>query len=217
MTTKRGSVGRGEKPARAYFFENPGAENTARVVHAIKLRLRQGDIERVLVASESGRFALDLNKALAGTSVICVTYDPETRRRYQKPVLLKQKLLGQGITVVDTIPEPLGRELTFRNWWERATMHLSGHDADLFWMTLICVGGHGLRTAVEIVFIAVEAGVIPIGAKVISTAGTGWGVDAAIVMRASRFEDAVGEEPAKRMKIEEILAMPKRTKWAGYG
>jgi uncharacterized protein len=217
MAAKSGSVEGGGLPTRAYFFENPGAENTAKVVQAIKLRLRQRDIDKVLVASESGRFALDLDKALVRTPVVCVTYDPETRRRYQKPVLMKEQLLRQGITVVDTIPEPLGRELTFRNWWERATVHLRGADADLFWMTLICVGGHGLRTAVEIVFTAVAAGVVPIGEKVLSTAGTGWGVDSAIVMRASRFEDAVGEVPTKRMKIEEILAMPKRTRWAGYG
>jgi uncharacterized protein len=217
MVTKGGSVGKGGKPAQAYFFENPGAENTEKVVQAIKLRLRQGDIDRVLVASITGRLALNLVKTVAPTSVICVTLDPESRHRYQYPALLKEELLRQGVTVVDAIPEPLGRELTFRNWWAEETVTLAGHSADLFWMTLICVGGHGLRTAVEIVFPAVQAGVVPIGERVISTAGTGWGADSAIVMRASRFEDAVGEDPAKRMKIEEILAMPKRTRWAGYG
>ena len=53
--------------------------------------------------------------------------------------------------------------------------------------------------------------------RVVSIAGTGWGADSAIVMRASKFDEAVGEEPEMRMKIEEILAMPKRTEWAGYG
>lgn len=217
MVTKGGSVaGRGEV-APAYYFENPGAEDTGKVVQAIKRRLRQGDIDKVLVASVTGRLALNLVKAVSPASVICVTFDPETRSRYGYPALRKEELLGQGVTVVDTIPEPLTHELTFRNWWERKTVHLAGRDADLFWMTLICVGGHGLRTAVEIVFTAVKAGAVPIGERVVSTAGTGWGADSAIVMRASRFEDAVGKDPAKRMKIEEILAMPKHTRWAGYG
>lgn len=202
---------------QAYFFEHPGAANTAKVFLAIRRRLREGDISKVLVASESGHLALDLTKALAPTSVICVTYDPATRRRYHKPALRKEELLSQGIIVVDTIPEPLGRTLTFRNWWEKKTVNLAGRDADLFWMTLICVGGHGLRTAVEIVFTAVEANAVSIGERVISTAGTGWGADSAIVMEASRFEDAVGKDPAKRLKVEEILAMPKRTRWDGYG
>jgi hypothetical protein len=84
-------------------------------------------------------------------------------------------------------------------------------------MTLICVGGHGLRTAVEIVFMAVEAGAVKVGERVIAVAGTVWGADSAIVMKATRFEDAVGERPQSRMKIEEILAMPKVTEWSGYG
>jgi uncharacterized protein len=199
------------------FFENPGAENTANVVQAVRRRLRREDIHKVLVASESGQLALELGKAFAPVSVICVTYDPATRRKYQKPELRKDELVRQGLTVVDTIPEPLTRGLTFRNWWEKKTVNLPGPSADLFWMTLICVGGHGFRTAVEIVFIAVEAGVVRVGERVVSMAGTGWGADSAIVMTASRFEDAVGEDPAKRMKIEEILAMPKRTRWTGYG
>jgi hypothetical protein len=84
-------------------------------------------------------------------------------------------------------------------------------------MTLICVGGHGLRTAVEIVFMSVESGVVKVGEKILSIAGTGFGADSAIVMTASKFNDAVGENSGKRMKIEEILAMPKRTVWRGYG
>jgi hypothetical protein len=70
--------------------------------------------------------------------------------------------------------------------------------------------------AVRIVFIAVQGRVVAVGEKVVSIAGTGWGADSAIVMTASRFEDAVGMDPEKRMKIEEILAMPKHTLWAGY-
>lgn len=84
-------------------------------------------------------------------------------------------------------------------------------------MTLICVGGHGLRTAVQIVFMAVEAGAVSVGEKVVSIAGTGWGADSATVMKTSRFEDAVSENLGKRMKVEEILAMPKCTEWKGYG
>ncbi|HVP16594.1 MAG TPA: hypothetical protein VMT42_04435 [candidate division Zixibacteria bacterium] len=93
---------------------------------------------------------------------------------------------------------------------------MKGEEADLFWMTLICVGGHGFRTCVEIVFMAVEAGVVNEGERVISIAGTGMGADSAMVMKGSRFEDAVGEHPEKRLKIEEILAMPKETEWSGY-
>jgi len=207
----------GPELADAYFFNSPGPDNTSKVIEVVGRRVRLGDIDKILVASESGQLALELRRSFARRTIVCVTYNDETRHKYQKPALMKDKLLKQRIVLVDTVPEPLGRELTFRNWWERKTINVPGNVADLFWMSLICVGGHGFRTAVEIVFMAVEAGVVPVGERVVSIAGTGWGADSAIVMRASRLDDAVGADPEKRMKIEEILAMPKRTEWTAYG
>jgi len=190
----------GPELASAYFFNSPGPDNTSKVIEVVGQRVRLGDIPKILVASESGQLALELRKSFPLATVVCVTYNDETRRKYQKPALMKDQLLMQRIVLVDTVPEPLGRELTFRNWWERRTIKLPGDSADLFWMTLICVGGHGLRTAVEIVFMAVEAGAVPVGERVVSIAGTGWGADSAIVMKASRLDDAVGADPEKRMK-----------------
>ncbi len=207
----------GPELANAYFFNSPGPDNTSKVIEVVRRRVRLGNIDKILVASESGLLALELRRSFVRRTIVCVTYNGETRHKYQKPALMKDQLLKQRIVLVDTVPEPLGRELTFRNWWERKTINAPGNVADLFWMSLICVGGHGLRTAVEIVFMAVEAGVVPVGERVVSIAGTGRGADSAIVMRASRLDDAVGADPEKRMKIEEILAMPKRTEWTAYG
>ncbi len=201
-----------------HFFENPGAENTDQVIDAVRNRIAEGGIRKLLVASESGRLALSVRKKMPPQiSVACVTYNRQTRRQYQKPALMDQQLRRARVALIDTIREPMGRRLTFRNWWERKTLILPGSHADLLWMTLICVGGHGFRTAVEIVFMAAESGVVKIGERVISIAGTGWGADSAIVMRGSRFEHAVGVDARKRFKVEEILAMPKRTVWEGYG
>ncbi len=201
-----------------HFFEAPGAENTDRVIDAVRQRIAEGDIGKVLVASESGRLALKVREQMPPrVSVVCVTYNRQTRRQYRKPELMDRQLKKARIVVVDTVREPMGRGLTFKNWWERKTLKLPGSHADLLWMTLICVGGHGFRTAVEIVFMTVESGAGKIGERVISLAGTGWGADSAIVMRGSRFEDSVGHDPDRRFKVEEILAMPKRTSWEGYG
>jgi len=202
---------------RVFFFDYPGSQNTDHVLKVVRDRLKEGDVEKVLVASESGHLALKVKDAFPEKTVVCVTYDKYTRCKYNKPELMRKELDERGVIVVDSIREPLSRELVFRNWWINRTVKMKGEEADLFWMTLICVGGHGFRTAVEIVFMAVEAGIVKVGEKVVSLAGTGWGADSAIVMKGSRFEDTVGERPEKRMKIEEILAMPKRTEWAGYG
>jgi hypothetical protein len=200
-----------------FFFDRPGGDNTPQVIQAVRSRIKDHDVSKILVASESGRLALEFKRELPDQMVVCVTFDQEARLKYKKPHLLKKELATNGIITVDTVKEPLTRELVFRNWWERKDIVLPGQSADLFWMTLICVGGHGLRTAVEIVFMAVEAGAVRTGEKVLSVAGTAWGADSALVMKASRFEDAVGGHPLGRMKIEEILAMPRETEWSGYG
>ena len=208
-----------------HFFEDVGEENTNEVIEAVAKRAREGDIEAVIVASIWGRTAVKLAENLKESGLklraVCVSGPPSWQQypEYKFPLIKekeRKKLDALEVQVVDWIEEPF-KPLTFRNWWEKKTIEMRRPESDLFWMTLICVGGHGLRTAVEVVFMAVEAGVIRVSQRVVGVAGTGEGADSAVVMKASRFEDAVGPDPGKRLKIEEILAMPKQTTWAGYG
>ncbi len=208
-----------------HFFENPGKENTNKVIKAVVKRVEEGDIEATIIASISGRTAIKvaehLEKSGLKTKLVCVSGPPSWEKfpEYKFPLIRereRRKLKGFGVQIIDQVEEPF-KAITFRNWWEKKTIKVERPESDLFWMTLICVGGHGFRTAVEVIFMAVEDGVIKVGERVIAIAGTGEGADSAIVMKACRFEDAVGSHPPKRMKIEEILAMPKQTTWTGYG
>lgn len=207
------------------FFEHPGEKNTYEVIRVVSNRISRGDIQALVVASISGKTAIQtaeqLHKNNLHVPVICVSGPPSWVQypEYRFPLIAKkerEKLNKLGIKVIDWIEEPF-RSLSFRNWWEKETIDVNWPEAGLFWMTLICIGGHGLRTAVEVVFMAVEAGMVSFGEMVIGVAGTGSGADSAIVLRATRYEDAVGMDPDKRLKIEEILAMPKQTTWVGYG
>lgn len=207
------------------FFENCGEGNTTEVIDVVIKRIEDGGINAVIVASISGKTAIKiarrLKKKRLKMKIVCVSGPPSWEKypEYQFPLIKekeRKKLRELGVQIIDRIEEPF-KPITFRNWWEKKTIQIQRPEADLFWMTLICVGGHGLRTAVEVIFMVVEAGVTGVGERVIGVAGTGQGADSAVVMRASRFEDAVGLDPAKRLKIEEILAMPKQTRWVGYG
>jgi hypothetical protein len=213
-----------EAKRMVYYFDEPGPQNTDDVFKAVIERVKEKDIEAVVVASNSGRTALKLAKRLQAASLkikmVCVTGPPSWEEYgYEMPLLKRkerQELEKLGVQIVDQIEESF-RELHFRNWWLNKTIKVEREKADLFWMTLICVGGHGVRTAVEVVFMALEADLIKPDQKVIGVAGTGEGADSGIVLHATRFEDVVGPDPDKRLKIEEILAMPKQTTWAGYG
>lgn len=207
------------------FFESVGEENTNEVIKTVVDRAEEGGIEAVIVASISGKTSVkvaeQLKKRGLRIKVICISGPPSWKKypEYKFPLIkeeMRKRLDALGIKVINDVEEPF-RPITFRNWWEKKTVEVFRPEADLFWMSLICVGGHGFRTAVEVVFMAEEAEVINKGEMVISIAGTGTGADTAIVMKTSRFEDAVGVDPEKRMKIYEILAMPKETTWIGYG
>jgi hypothetical protein len=208
-----------------HFFEEPGDRNTDDVIESVIGRVKENGIKAVVVASISGRTAGRIAESVyrrgLRTRVVCVS-GPRSWEKYPQyrfPLISteeRRRLELLGVEIVDYVEEPF-KPMVFRDWWEKKTLAIPHPESDLFWMTLICVGGHGFRTAIEVVFMAVEAGRLRPGQRVISTAGTGRGLDSAIVLKASRFEDAVGQIPNKRLKVEEILALPKQTIWRGYG
>lgn len=207
------------------FFEEPGEKNTDEVISALVRRVKEGGIKAVVIASISGSMALRVAKNLKRrkleTKVVCVSGPPSWKKypQYKFPLISEEdraRLKAEHIEVVDRIDEPF-LPITFRNWWEKKTLLVPRPESDLFWMTLICVGGHGFRTAIEVIFMAVEAEAVRLGQRVIGVAGTGSGLDSAVVLTARRFDDAVGRYPNRRLKVEEVLAMPKQTTWVGYG
>jgi hypothetical protein len=209
-----------------HFFDEPGERNTDDVITAVVRRVKEGGIDAVAVASVSGRTAVKIAQTLKGqgfeTRVVCISGPPSWEKdapQYKFPLIAneeRKRLEELQVRIVDKTKEPY-RPITLREIWEKKTLVVPYPESNLFWMTLICVGGHGFRTAVEVVFMAVEAKALRAEERVISVAGTNRGLDSAIVLRACRYGDAVGRYPSKRLKVEEILAMPKRTTWRGYG
>jgi hypothetical protein len=211
---------------KVHFFDEPREKNTDDVIATVVRRAKEGGIDAVVVASVSGRTAVKIAETLKGqgleTKVVCVSGPPSWERdapQYKFPLIAdneRKRLETLQVQIVDKTKEPY-KPITVREIWEKKTLVVPYPESNLFWMTLICVGGHGFRTAIEVVFMAVEAGALRTGRRVVSAAGTNRGLDSAIVLRACRFEDAVGRYPSKRLKVEEILAMPKKTTWRGYG
>lgn len=144
-----------------YFFAKPGAENTDSVISTIEKRAKAGDIEAVVVASVSGRTAVGIAETFKrrrlATRVVCVSGPSSWKKdapQYKFPLISEReraRLKGLGVEIVDHVQEPF-RRIIFHDWWEKKTLAVGHPESDLFWMTLISVGGHGFRTAVEVVF-----------------------------------------------------------------
>lgn len=59
----------------------------------------------------------------------------------------------------------------------------------------------------------VEDGKVPEGEDVIAVAGRATGANTAIIVKETRFKEAVGKNIEKRFAIREILAMPRKRRW----
>ncbi len=194
------------------YFDEPGSQNTEKVIGCVKERLKKGDIKYVVVASESGRTALKVAEALKGldVKVVCITGYAGIRRAcgVEWPDIrgeMRKKLENSGVKILEETPWIFGCTLDYqflRTQAPSSTIHYF----------ISRTMGFGFKTALEIVLIAAEAGAIPIDEECISIAGTGYlggGADTAIVVKPSVIYDAKFLDPLEGLEVREILAIPR--------
>ncbi len=195
------------------YFDEPGAGNTRSVIEAVSQRLDNGGIKGVVVASTSGETAVKFARALKSKAeVICVSQAPY-RREWSEgwPCLkpeLRQEMEKLGVAIIDRAPYVLHSSLLENAPWNDA------FPERLVRETLYCFG-QGLKVAVEIALAGVSCGYIIPYEDVIGVGGTGKGADTAIILRATYPPCMFDKDPAKRLEIREIIAMPLSRKWWG--
>ncbi|MGQ9781233.1 MAG: hypothetical protein ACUVQ8_03105 [Nitrososphaeria archaeon] len=171
------------------YFSEPGPQNTNDVIKAVAKRLGDGDINTVVVASTSGRTGVKFAEALKGKAKVVVIshemMEPE----------LKQNIIKHGGVAVDKTHLPL---------------HERGMDKirNAFYAL-----GQGFKVAVEVILIASDKGLVKPYRDVMGVAGSGEGSDTAIVARATGTKEIFSEDPARKLEVREITAMPLKKKW----
>ncbi len=196
---------------QVYYLEEPGAQNTRYVLEAVAKRLDMGDLKKVIVASTSGETALKFARALTGKAeLICVSEAPYRREWGEKwPCLSKEnqeELQKLGAIVIDKVPYVFHDSVLEAARWQTTSPER------LMKETLYCFG-QGLKVAVEVALIAVSSGYLEPYQDVIAVGGSGKGADTAIVLRATYPACMFDKDPAKRLEIREIIAMPLTKKW----
>lgn len=205
------------KVGKILYFDKPGPQNTEHVAEVVKDRVGVGDIKHVIVCSLTGETALRVAKALGGLSVqvLCVTGTAAWQiHGYRWPLVkgnVKKKLESMGVEIIERTPSTLsGDTIDYglaRYGWVPASWFVAE--------ALETVGGYGLKTAVEGVLMATDAGFVPSSIGVISIAGTGSGADTAIVAKSAYSPCMFSHDAEKRFQILEILAMPRMKTWYG--
>jgi hypothetical protein len=196
---------------QVYYFDEPGEGNTQWVIEAVSQRLEAGGIRKVIVASTSGGTAAKFARSLKGmVELICVSQAPYLREWGQEWPCLKQKFRRQmerlGVAIIDRAP------YVFHNSVLEAAPWSDAFPERLVKETLYCFG-QGMKVAVEVVLMAVSCGYVTPFEDVIGVGGSGKGADTAIVLRATYPACLFDKDPAKRLEIKEVIAMPISKKW----
>lgn len=188
---------------RVYYFERPGPENTADAARFAVERAQALGIGTIVVASTSGRTALQFLEATmdSGLRLVVVTHVVgfTTPGEWEFDPEIARTLLSSGATVVTGTHVLSGLERAF----SASPKVGGGSRSEAVAEALRRVLANGLKVAVETVLIAADQGVVPVDREVVACGGTSSGSDTVVVIRpahTSRFFDC---------QVREIVAMPR--------
>jgi len=198
-----------ERPV--YYFDEPGAENTPWVIEAVSRRLEAGGVIKVIIASTSGKTAVEFARSLGGRAELtCVSESPYRREWGEEwPCLkeeLRQELERLGVTIIDRVPYVFHSSIL-------ESAKGSGAFPERVVRETLYSFGQGMKVAVEVALTAVSCGYVTPYEDVIGVGGSGEGADTAIVLRATYPASLFDKDPVKRLEIREIMAMPVSKKW----
>jgi len=205
------------------YFQYCGEVNTDKVLHVAKMRCEESGIDKVIIASETGRSALKALNIFSGTKIklIVVTHYPAKTwgPKGDIPIGLKRKeyaetlkrLEENGVKIVQgTVPfAPPSRWI---NWDFPTPESIIDKTLEIF--------GTGVKIAIEAAIMATDAGEVEPGEEVVSCAGTYKGLDTALVVKTAYsmnfFKDfEVREIIAKPICRVKILSQNKYENWKG--
>lgn len=183
------------------YFEEQGNDYTDDLIKAVKDKLdSSGDIKRILIASSTGESALKLYGALddEDIEIINVTHHMGFKEDNVADISdeMIKKLEDVGIkTYIGTH--------AFSGAARGVTNKYGGFsplDVVADTLRMFC---HGIKVSAEISIMAADAGLVPVGEKIIAIGGRGHGVDTAVILTPVNAKNLFD------LKFHEIIAMPK--------
>ena len=179
--------------ASVEYFENPGKENTARVLELVAEKARARDVKKVVLASTTGKTAVKARDAFQNEDFELVVVPHQYGFRGKPsafPEDLAESLEEDGVTV---------------HWgtmlFHTRELYKSGTPGALA-QILRCFC-QGMKVCFEITYMAADGGCVAAGEQVIAVGGTRSGADTAVYATASTSQ-APGD-----LNIHEILCMPR--------
>lgn len=183
-----------------HYFENPGEENTDKVIELVKIRREELGIDDVVVASASGSSGVKLAKSIADPNVNIVNVTHHAGFKGGDLIEVEDKyrseLQEMGVPIMAGSHSLSGVGRGISNKFGGITpVEIIAATLRLF--------SQGVKVGVEISVMAADAGLIPTDSEVIAVGGTAKGLDAAIILKPAHMGNFFD------LKINEIIAMPR--------
>jgi len=186
-----------------YYFDKPGAANTADAARIAVERARELGIVTIVVASTSGATAKVFFDAIKGTgiSLVVVTHVVGFTKagEWEFDATTAEMLKKNGVTIVTGTHALSGLERAL----SRSAKVGGGSRTEAIAEALRRTVAVGLKVAVECVLIAADSGAIGIEKEVIAVGGTASGADTVCVIRPSHTSAFFD------LQVREIAAMPR--------
>jgi hypothetical protein len=184
---------------KVLYFEKKGTVNTDRTLEIALACCEDKGIQKVVVASSTGKTALRLReKAKASVEIIAVTYGAGSKYREEVEEFNRNRetLAKKGIQTVRGLQGLSATERAFENKYKSGLLPLN-IVADTLRMF-----SQGMKVCLEVALMAAEAGFITPDEEVVVIGGSGTGADTAVIMKpayaASMFDT----------RFKAILCMP---------
>ena len=181
------------------YFSKLGRENTKNILDAVARRAEELCIGKVLVATCTGRTAVEARKVLASSiKVLAVTHVTG----FEKPNF--QELSAANRRKLESLGVPiLTCQHAFGGVGRGIRRKLATYQVDEIIAYTLRTFGQGTKVAIELALMAADAGLVRTDEDVISIGGTVEGADAALVLQpanSSNFFD---------LKVREVIAKPR--------
>jgi hypothetical protein len=179
------------------YFDKAGKQNTETLLKLVKEYLKDKDIKDIVVASTTGETGEKASRIIKGHNLIVVTHHFGFREQGRTELKEEHKrgILENGAKIFTGTHALSGVERAIRK--DFGTLQ----PLELISNTLRIIG-EGAKVCVEIVLMAADAGLIPVGRDLVALAGTGKGADTALRIQSANSSNFF------KLKIREVIAKP---------
>jgi hypothetical protein len=181
------------------IWEVAGPRNTIPTLELAIKRASKENIPWLVIASNTGKTMREALKLDADDlSVICVTHHVGFRAPGDDEMSQAERkyLSSQGVKILTTTHVLAGIDRSVRN-------KFGGIYPPEIMASALRMLGQGVKVCVEISIMALDAGLIPFGERIIAVGGTSSGADTAAIILPAHSNSVFD------LKVEEILCKPR--------